>query len=294
MIHHFILTRFALNLWKKEKHGSNIDRRKWLEERLGLFEEFCLPSILAQKGSHGGDDSVKRTWVLLCEHGIDDDLVHEKMASYKSRCEDIHPVMIKEGNGWRFAEVFQQVVTDLLIKENTMNGDLCLTTYLDNDDCLASDYSERIYDIAVNPAEYNADVHKGENFFIAFDYGFQLFTEIGVKTRVRYANNHFMTLCETVRCSSQEPASVNSYMPIRTCFGYGSHFLLEKNGLAKVIHIENRELPMWTEVVHGCNVDNDVKMTFDTKIIEGSRLKFYARALKQIWRRGVCKLKNKI
>lgn len=293
MIHHFILTRFALKLWRKEKHGREINRRKWLEERLKLFETYCLPSILAQKNVDGGNASINCTWVLLCEHGIDDDLLKEKLAVYKSQCPEIYPVVLKEGSGWRFAEVFQQVVMSLLLKNNARTGDICLTTYLDNDDCLSPEYFNMVYEIGKNPSAFDASLNESSNFFISFDYGYQLFTEIGVKTRVRYTNNHFMTLCEHVRCSSQGPLTLNSYLPLRTCFGYGSHFMLEKNGTAQVVHINNRDLPMWTEVVHDCNVDNDVKMTLDTKILEGSKMKFYIRAIKQVWRRGVLKLKIK-
>lgn len=45
---HFILTRFNLNLWHKDKNDNEINRNEWLAYRLNLFETYCLPSVVAQ------------------------------------------------------------------------------------------------------------------------------------------------------------------------------------------------------------------------------------------------------
>ena len=80
--------------------------------------------------------------------------------------------------------------------------------------------------------------------------------------------------------------------------------------MARVAHINNREQPMWIEIIHEENVDNDVKMTFDTHVVKDNgllkrdfslnvdidtnhRLAFCFRALKQVWRRTKNKFKNK-
>ena len=129
---------------------------------------------------------------------------------------------------------------------------------------------------------------------LAFDYGIQYYTELGIATRVKYANNHFITLFE--RISSAENPSV------RTCYGYGSHFEIEKRKAAPVHHVALADKPMWVEVIHKDNVDNDVKMTLDTSFIDdrhllqrdfslgitlqtGRKAAFFARYLKQMWRR---------
>ena len=56
------------------------------------------------------------------------------------------------------------------------------------------------------------------------------------------------------------------------CYGCGSHFLLEKHGLAKVCHIKEKIQPLWIDIIHEENVDNDVKMTFDTYIVHDKNM----------------------
>ena len=68
-------------------------------------------------------------------------------------------------------------------------------------------------------------------------------------------------------------------------------------------HIHEKKHPMWIEIIHEENVDNDVKMTLDTHIvydkdmlrcvfsldmdIESHHLfAFILRVLKQMWRRS--------
>jgi hypothetical protein len=133
-----------------------------------------------------------------------------------------------------------------------------------------------------------------EDGFLAFDYGVQYYTELGIATRIKYPNNHFITLFEEV--SSAESPSV------RTCYGYGSHFDIEKRKAARVHHITRVDKPMWVEVIHEGNVDNDVKMTLDTSFINdkrllqrdfslnvilqtGRKMAFFVRCLKQALRR---------
>ena len=85
---------------------------------------------------------------------------------------------------------------------------------------------------------------------------------------------------------------------VHTCYGYGSHFDVEKRKAACVHHITHIDKLMWVEVIHKDNVDNDVKMTLDTSFINdklllqrdfslnvnlqtGKKMKFLIRYLKQ-------------
>ena len=40
VLQHFILTRFNLLLWNKDKKGSKVRTIKWLEHRFALFEKY--------------------------------------------------------------------------------------------------------------------------------------------------------------------------------------------------------------------------------------------------------------
>lgn len=278
-IHHFILTRFNLPLWNKDKTGKGINREKWLEDRIFLFEKYSLPSVMAQTCN----DFV---WVLLADAETPD-VYKEKFRHYNELYPQIRFAFLKRQYAYKFAEAFRQIVCRLLQEQGTKSEDLCLTTYLDNDDVIAADYIEDIQS-RVEMCQYGT--------FISYDYGYQYFTELSLTSRIKYANNHFMTLVEDVD-------------HIKTCYGYGSHFLLEKNKVAKVVHVNDKSKPMWMEVIHKCNVDNDVKMTFDTKVLTENETKeasrrfsialdykknnlysYYMRCLKQVYRRSLDKI----
>lgn len=295
MIHHFLLTRFNITLWQHDKKGNVIDRSKWLEERLQLFETYCLPSV-------AGQSCKDFVWFLLLDESTPE-TYRDRILSYKDICPNIRMVKVKSGYGFRFVEVFQGVVREYLEERREEEGRLeglerleglgrledeyCLSTYLDNDDCLDKDYVANVQKL-VRQNIHNHD----KDYFITYDYGYQYFTQIGLTTRIKYPNNHFMTLVEKVEFENLDDVkNVNRQRcinRIRTCYGYGSHFMIEANNVAKVIHVSDKNHPMWTEVIHETNVDNDVKMTWDTAIISGTtkaKLKFCFRAAKQICRR---------
>ena len=183
--------------------------------------------------------------------------------------------------------MFQQVVDKMLKERSAKEGDLCLTTYFDNDDCLHKDYIKTIHDWLQNDDKISL-----EDGFLVFDYGIQYFTELGIATRVKYPNNHFMTLFEKVS-SAKSPS---------TCYGYGSHIDVEKRKAAPVHHIADAERSMWVEVIHKDNVDNDVMMRLDNCFIKdkqllrtdfsldidlqnGKKMKYFKRYLKHAFRR---------
>ncbi len=290
MIHHYLLTRFNLALWRADKVGKTIDREKWLKRRMWLFETYCLPSVL-------GQTCRDFLWILL----VDEDtpvVYREKIKKYRALCPQIRIVAVKEEFAFRFANVFRQVVQADLKNNGWSGGDLCLTTYLDNDDCIAKTFVETVQRECLG-----FRLLPNEKRFLSFDYGLQLFTELShLATRIFYPNNHFLTLAECLSASD-----VPALRGIRTCYGYGSHFLLEKQGMVEVHHIRDKKHPMWIEVIHEENVDNDVKMTLDTHFVKDKellrrdfslpmdvdmnhRLSFGCRAVGQMWRR----LRNKV
>lgn len=289
MIHHYLLTRFNLALWQEDKNGKVIEREEWLERRMGLFETYCLPSVMGQICR----DFI---WILL----VDEETpaaYREQIKAYRLLCPQIHFVVVKLQYAFHFADVFRQVVMADLQKKVFHEGDLCLTTYLDNGDCIAKTFVEMVQ---AECLRFN--LQPNEKRFLSFDYGLQLFTDLHhLATRILYPNNHFLTLAECL------PLGVST---IRTCYGFGSHFLLEKRGSAEVHHIKDNAHQMWVEVIHEENVDNDVKMTFNTHVVKDKhllksdfslnvdiatkhRLAFCFRALKQVWRRTKNKFKNK-
>ena len=65
-LQHFILTRFNILLWRKDKSGSPVRSREWLEHRFSLFERFCLPSLMGYVVLHKVvDNSVWNLTIML-------------------------------------------------------------------------------------------------------------------------------------------------------------------------------------------------------------------------------------
>lgn len=296
MIYHYILTRFNLALWRENKTGQTIDREEWLVKRIKLFETYCLPSVVGQTCQNF-------SWILLVDE-IMPKVYREKITAYCSLCPQIRLVSVKRKYAFRFADIFRQVVMADLETKGYNEGDLCLTTYLDNDDCINKIFVEK-----VRAECLNFHLRSNEKRFLSFDYGLQLFTDMNhLATRILYPNNHFLTLAENLSsCGSFSSCSLSS---IRTCYGYGSHFLLEKRGLAEVHHIRDKSRPMWVEVIHEGNVNNDVKMTFHTDFVNDKellrreyslqmdvgmkcRMAFVCRVVVQVWRRLRNKITNK-
>lgn len=280
-MYHFILTRFNLPLWTSDKNGTLIEPERWLPERLDLFEKFTLPSVI-------GQTCKDFTWILLCDENTPTQY-RDRIKAYQEQCPQIQLIQVEDGYAWQFCQIFSEVVTSMMEENGCDKPELCLTTYLDNDDVLHREYIDTVQKIAKSFAF---------DSFISFDYGLQYFTELNIATRVKYPNNHFMTLVE-VYCPSMRET-------VATCYGYGSHFLVEKRKRMPVRHIASKDTPMWGEVIHKDNVDNDVKMTFDTSLVgdtdvmkqygvdvllnSGNHIAFLKRAIGQIWRRGIGKV----
>lgn len=293
MIHHYLLTRFNLALWRENKTGEAIDRKEWLVRRMQLFETYCLPSVQ-------GQTCRDFCWVLLVDENTPAEY-RDRILKYRAACQQIKIVGVKAAYAVHFADIFRQVVQADLQKNGCRADDLCLTTYLDNDDSISCHFVERVQTECLA-----FHLLPQEKRFLSFDYGLQLFTEMNhLATRILYPNNHFLTLAECIPSASLSP-SEGELSGIRTCYGYGSHFLLEKQKLATVHHVKDAMRPMWIEVIHEGNVDNDVKMTLDTHFVKDKdllrrdfslqmevgtiqRMTFVCRALAQGWRR----LKNK-
>lgn len=299
-IHHYILTRFCLRLWTRDKNGETIDWEKWIAGRMELFEQYCLPSVMAQTCK-------EFRWVLLCDD-MTPEWVRERLREYKERCPQIKVAYVPTPKSGLFPKMFCGAVVKLLEKDGVEEGDLCLTTYLDNDDALHEEYVLEVQNVARRVdatggnSAFSLDEGVKDPFFMSFDYGVQYFTELQVATRICYPSNHFMTVVEYPVVVRTENGAV-SVRNVRTCYGYGSHFLLEKNRKVRVEHVIDRNRLMWAEIVHECNVDNDVKMTLDSHMLDavdgfgcgmmlGSprRLAYMRRCLQQMWRRARNKL----
>lgn len=220
-IQHFILTRFNLLLWNKDKEGNRVRNALWLGHRSALFEQYCLPSIRNQTCQ-------SFEWIVLFDSTTPDNY-KDRIEQYIRECPQLIPIYVEPENGRYFAEIFREEV----IKR--WNGNRVLTTYLDNDDALNIHFVEDVQ---------QRSKALPDGAFITYDDGLQLFTDYQYLMQIHYPRNHFMSVVES-----------GNPLTVKTIYGYGSHYYIDKIPGANIEHVKNQ--PMWCEVIHERNMGND-------------------------------------
>lgn len=239
-VSHFILTRFNLLLWTKDKEGCKVRTSEWLVHRFELFERYCLPSIV-------GQTCQDFTWIVLFD-STTPDRFKEKIIEYQKRCHQLIPVFVRPEDGLHFAHFFKNSVVGKCNK-GVSKCEKVLTTYLDNDDALNVEYVEDIQRRAASSPV---------GTFITYDDGYQFFTDHDYVMRIHYPRNHFISVVERADDT------------LRTVYGYGSHYFINASRM-RIEHVKN--LPMWCEVIHEKNMGNDAyfltaKMTRQKNILK--------------------------
>jgi len=250
-VQHFILTRFNILLWNKDKEGVPVRSREWLEHRFDLFEKYCLPSIIAQSCK----DFV---WIVLFD-STTPDIYKKKIELYQSDCPQLVPVYVEPQNGRYFADIFRKEVL------NRLKPQRVITTYLDNDDALSIHFVEDLQKRAESPSD---------GIFINYIDGYQYYTDNNYLMRIHYLRNHFMSVIE-----EGNPAT------LKTIYGYGSHYYIEKIPGARIEHIKNQ--PMWCEVIHEKNMGNDAYF-LKAKMVKDKETLSRDFALKEKVESGIC------
>lgn len=236
-LQHFILTRFNLFLWQKDKEGCKVRTTKWLEHRFSLFEKYCLPSIKNQTCQDF-------EWIVLFD-SMTPDSFKERITSYQKECSQMIPVFVKPENGRYFAEIFRRVVVKRLKAERV------LTTYLDNDDALNIRFAEDIQQRALSLVD---------GTFIYYKDGYQFYTDYMYMMQIRYNRNHFVSVVEN-----------NDASTLKTIYGYGSHYYIDTIKGARIEYVESQ--PMWCEIVHEKNIGNDAYFLWAKMIKDTGRLR---------------------
>ena len=220
-IRQFILTRFNLLLWNKDKGGNKVRTKGWLEHRFSLFVKYCMPSIKNQTCQNF-------EWIVLFDSTTPEEF-KKKVEEYQKECPQLIPVFVEPENGRYFAEIFREEVVKRL------NAPRVITTYLDNDDALSLHFVEDLQKRAESLSN---------GTFISYTDGYQYYTDYKYVMKIHYPRNHFMSVVEEAN-----PAT------LKTIYGYGSHYYIEKIPGVKIENVKNQ--PVWCEVIHEKNMGND-------------------------------------
>lgn len=205
---HVVLTRF--NLPTPGPESLIRAQEGWLRNRIALFERYTVPSMKAQSTDAFTwvvyVDPLSPTWLL------DSLAVHEAAG--------VLHVLPRESVTWRDAAADARAISGA-------HGDLLVTTNLDNDDAVGSDFIARIQQAAQTTPR--AAIYLRDGLVIAGD-------EVYLR---RDPDNAF--------CSVSEPWSAEPLTAWRDW-----HTMLHRHLPAVSVSGE----PGWLQVIHGQNVSN--------------------------------------
>lgn len=236
LIQHFILTRFNLRLWKHDKNGRTVRSDDWLADRFDVFEKYCFPSVV-------GQSCQDFEWIVLFDSETSE-YYRQRIDAYKDLCPQFVPVFVKPEHGRYFGQIFKKIVCERIKSERV------ITTYLDNDDAINVGFVGDVQQRALNLVDKT---------FISYSDGVQYYTDMHLLLKVHYPRNHFMSVIEAGDRSS-----------LKTIYGYGSHYYIEKISGAAIEYI--KDCLMWCEVIHERNMGNDAYFLFNTKMITQSNV----------------------
>jgi len=175
MFNHFLITRFNLRKpdWKEDKNSQQVLDESWLKNRIHLFKNYCLPSVLGQTNK-------SFRWLIFFEKDSEPEIkfLLEQLDSHSF----IEPILV---NGY---QEFQTGIPQFITERLTGNPDWIVTTRLDNDDAIHKDFIFQIQQSLINP------VH---NTILHFPNG--LFLDLGIQNRLAsyfYPLNQFVSLVE--------------------------------------------------------------------------------------------------
>ena len=208
---HLLFTRFNIQYEPNDTIGI---QPEWLEGRIRLFEQYCLPSIQKQTCQ----DFI---WIILGDQRTPDEY-KARIDSFRLRVPQIRTYWIAYQED-KYHSFYKQ--TGLYFAQDKA---ILISTRLDSDDTLSSDYIEHVQEIA----------KRGTRGMITFPHGKQTFTKDHKSFEIRYIQNHFL--------SRIEDSGYDTIMVF-------DHSLVQKSAL----DIFETEQPMWDEVVHGGNIHND-------------------------------------
>lgn len=229
----FIITRFNLKLFSKDKNNKTTLTDQWLKERFELFETYCFPSVEGQ---------VLQNFYWLCLFADD------TQEQFKQRAITLHrafpaflPLFLNDSESENYLDYINQVISEL--KDSS---DKLITIRLDNDDSININYTKEVDKL------YGEQLDNEVCY--SFKYGIQYYTKKNFAVRIPYSTNHFLCLLNKKyhKGNIKNILEFNHAYPNEFPFGF------------KCI---SNKIPMWIEVVHGRNVDNDCKMTLNQKVL---------------------------
>ena len=222
----FILTRFNLHLYSKNKVNDDVQTEEWLKNRFNLFECYCLPSVANQN---------EEDFIWLCCFDENTPLDYRiKILEYKNNCRQFFPLFFNADETLNYVSILLNIIKDLKDESKFLT-----TIRLDNDDALRYNFIQQVNSIRKRQLD--------NNIIYSFKSGIQYFKDYEIATKIKYPDNHFLVLISI---------DYNEELTDKTILSF-RHDLIRQFPYPFVI-LEDFP-PMWIEVIHSSNVANDIK-----------------------------------
>lgn len=227
---HIVITRFNIQISRTPEARPTAE---WMTERLRLFGTYCLPCMAAQSER-------SFTWLLL----VDQHTEEAHLSALREMCAPYPFIRIRQtAETNNLTALYKQIA-----EEEKGDCDYLVSTRLDNDDCVSSEFVSEIQK-ALKPTD--------EPYVISFPTGCQLFEKQHVMFELYYPNNHFVTLVEG--CGRE----------VRTVLDVDHRELTQ----LPTAYVREGEI-MWGELVHGGNVLNGFTPHTKTTVTDVQELPF--------------------
>jgi hypothetical protein len=241
MYDHFIITRFNLKKddWNSDKNSEKILDHLWLSERIELFKNYCMPSVLGQTNKNF-------RWLIFFEKSTEHEVLDlvELMKPYSF----IEAVFL---NGYK---EFQLNSPKLLKSKMKSSSNSLLTTRLDNDDAIHENFIKEIQ---------NSINFIPENSIIQFPYGICLQHRKNKRLAIQYYPlNQFLTLFEKIDPSIDPLTVLGKEHTIWKEEGWNIHDVGNELRWLQVVHERNmlnsfNGTPVLKKHLKGFNIEND-------------------------------------
>lgn len=223
MFVHFLITRFNIvQDWytNANRNHSNIQTEEWLTERFRLFKQYCFPSVANQ-------DTDNFIWFVLFNSETPEKYKDE-ILFFSKECKMFHPLYLEPYGAE--GDVIYTAMERYLNDETTH----VITTRLDNDDMIRSDYISMIQ---------SAYKEQFDDVFFNYAHGIQ-FDE---SKKVLY------------NCPNQDQGHYISRIVLKE--NRRNTVLVDHSkvaSLAQYIEMDISTGPAWIETVHKCNAWNRI------------------------------------
>jgi len=156
MFKHYLITRFNLKNknWDVTKNNETLLTREWMTHRIGLFSNFCLPSVASQTNTDF-------QWLLFFDTTTD--------ADFKTEIEALlQPYLHFKAFYIDGMDAFHSSIKSY-IAEDSKDSPYIITSRIDNDDCIRKDYIATIQQQFKSQDFMAIDVLKGYSLQVSPD-----------------------------------------------------------------------------------------------------------------------------